>query len=248
MRSKNLNLHHVTVDVDEDSFEGLLQLTDKKPKGLIVFTHGFNTFGCWGVLFPVQRLVKNGYAVLMPSQAGFGFSSLPRDFCGPRTVNGISNLIKEVKSEFEILENCKVGLLGISRGAIVSALITANNPRLVDALIVQAGAYDHKASYEWEDGIEGIKENMRVEGGVTEKDFLDRSILHRPEDIKVPVLIIHGELDDRIPVSQAENFFDALQNAGKDVQLEVIADAPHRVSSPENTRKFVLPFLEKNLS
>ena len=56
-------------------------------------------------------------------------------------------------------------------------------------------------------------------------------------DWRLPVLLIHGEADSVVPVSQSRDMERALRRAGKDVRLVVMAGAGHsRWVSRDETR------------
>jgi acetyl esterase/lipase len=50
-----------------------------------------------------------------------------------------------------------------------------------------------------------------------------------------PSFIMHGEMDTLVPLSQAQNFFNALDTAGLDTTLAVIAGASHVLDDAEYT-------------
>ena len=51
--------------------------------------------------------------------------------------------------------------------------------------------------------IEGIRHNMEVESGWTEAAIRERSSVFKMEKLKCPVLILHREKDENVPVTQA---------------------------------------------
>ncbi len=55
------------------------------------------------------------------------------------------------------------------------------------------------------------------------------SPLHHASKNTVPMLIIHGDLDDVVPLIEAELLHDALKKAGTDVTLHVIKGAGHNL-------------------
>jgi len=61
-----------------------------------------------------------------------------------------------------------------------------------------------------------------------------------------PFLIVHGEKDGTVPVSQAESLHDALKKAGGEVTLHVIKGGGHVFGSQE-IDKMVVEFFDKHL-
>jgi acetyl esterase/lipase len=64
-------------------------------------------------------------------------------------------------------------------------------------------------------------------------------ILHVTED-DAPVLIIHGDLDELVPISHANNIMPVLEEAGVTSELLVIEGAAHGFS-PQQNEELVLP-------
>lgn len=58
----------------------------------------------------------------------------------------------------------------------------------------------------------------------------DRSPLKYAERVETPLLILHGERDDRCPIEQAEQLFTALKKMGKNVRLVRFPNASHDLS------------------
>jgi len=68
--------------------------------------------------------------------------------------------------------------------------------------------------------------------------------------IKCPVLILHGEDDEDVPVAHAYKLAIALKEAGKEYELSVFKNAGHGLRSPEAQQamdKTVLEFIKKHL-
>ncbi len=52
--------------------------------------------------------------------------------------------------------------------------------------------------------------------------------------MKTPTLIIHGQLDFRVPVTQAFEFFTALRRQGVPARLIYYPDEGHWILNPQN--------------
>ena len=61
-----------------------------------------------------------------------------------------------------------------------------------------------------------------------------------------PFLIVHGDSDEAVPLRQSQALLTALQAAGVDSSLRVMAEMGHGFGGPE-IDKLVLPFLDKHL-
>jgi len=232
------------LEANDHSFEALLLTPQKFTKALVVLIHGYNRFGAWEMFWPARRMLLEGFAVILPSQLGFGESRGYRDYCGPSTVDGIHTLIQKIAQENGQLNKLKIALWGISRGATVASLMVGKYPTTYTSSILQAGIYDMKADYEWKNKDIGIKNNIEMETGATDEAFAKRSAINLVEQIQTPLLIMHGGKDDVISANQARAFVSALQS---EHELIILEEKGHKISGPNEINKYVIPFLQKHL-
>ena len=95
-----------------------------------------------------------------------------------------------------------VGLLGYSLGAFLSVSIAASIPE-VKAVVDYFG------------------------GGSSEKDELESQVRNFP-----PLLILHGEEDQSVPVSKAYELRDAVIAQGGEVEMKIYPGAQHGFNAP----------------
>lgn len=239
---------YIDEDENKKSMEALLLLPEEgQPNALVVLIHGFNKFGAWEHIFQAQRLSAKGYAVLLPSQFGFGKSTGPGDYCGKRTVDAIATMIAHVANEQSILHK-NIIVRGASRGAIVVSMLMVRYPDLMGGVILEAGAYDMKKDYEWKGKDAAIKANMEKEMTLNDESFRDRSAYFLAEQIAVPLLLMHGRKDETISVEQAETFSQRLTDLNKKHQMVILEDKGHHIGGPDIERTYILPFIEECLS
>src|SRR5271163_3191325 len=111
----------------------------QKPAGngpwpTIVFLHGHQEwpsyggkdFVTWGEL---DRFAKKGYLAVAVSQPGYGKSSGPADFCGPFTQHAVSAVLAKLKADGLVTPG-KIVIQGVSRGAVVGAMIATYDPTI----------------------------------------------------------------------------------------------------------------------
>ena len=108
-----------------------------------------------------------------------------------------------------------------------------------------AGVYDFQRAYD-DTKLDGIRENMKAETGMTEKAIKDRSSILHMEKLKCPVLIIHGENDGNAPTSQAFLLRDRLAELKKDFEFKILTDHVHG-QLKGNFLTPVLDFLSRKL-
>ena len=103
----------------------------------------------------------------------------------------------------------------------------------VKAAVLGAGVYDFKKAYN-DSTLPGVRANMRAETGMTKEAIRQRSSILRMEKLNCPVLILHGEKDVNVPVSQAYPLRDRLTELHKDFEIKLFPDREHSIG-PEVT-------------
>ena len=187
---------------------------------------------------------RNGFAGLAVSQPGYGRSEGPGDYVGPRTLKVLTEGYRRLQRE-PFVDPKRMGIVGYSRGGMAASLLAV---RLDDvkAAVLGGGVYDFKREYE-EVTLEGIRQNMKTETGMTEEAIKERSSVLQIEKLKCPVLILHGEKDINVPVSQARLLRDRLTELKKEFEIQIFPDRDHAIG-PANLYKYSLDFLSRKLN
>ena len=186
---------------------------------------------------------QQGFACFSVGQPGSGKTQVELDFVGPKTVKAMIAGYKRFQRE-PYVDPAKMGIFGYSRGAMAAALM-ATKLKGVKAVVLGAGVYDFKKAYD-DVKIEGIRQNMLAETGMTEKAIRDRSAVLQADRITAPVLILHGEKDENVPVSQALLMRDRLVELKKDFEIKLFPDAKHGWLGPD-FNSATLDFLSRKL-
>ena len=187
-------------------------------------------------------LAKQGYVAASLSQPGYGNSDGPPDYCGPFTQDAALVALDFLRKQPFVNPN-KLALYGYSRGAIVAGMVAARDPKIA-AVVLGAGAYDFVSWYPTP--LRVIDANIRQEAGTSADAFRARSAIYHVDKIKSPVLLLHGTQDERIPVRQAEIFFDKLKASGVRVEMKIFPKARHSIPIDEQYRE-IYPFLAEFL-
>jgi dipeptidyl aminopeptidase/acylaminoacyl peptidase len=187
---------------------------------------------------------KAGYAGIAVSQPNYGKSEGPGDFVGPRTIKTLMAGYRKFQRE-PFVDARRMGVVGYSRGGMAASLLAVQLDD-VKAVVLGAGIYDFKKAYD-EVKIEGIRQNMERETGMTEEAIRERSSILQMEKLKCPVLILHGQKDLNVPVSQALLLRDRLKALNKDFEIQIFPDKEHSIG-PQNLYKYSLDFLKRKLS
>ncbi len=214
------------------------------PFPLVVFLHPHDA-NAWTESRFGYFLQKAGYAVLMPTQRGYVPSEGEPDYCGSLTQQGVLDAMEIVLQNEPLINKERIAVWGISRGAVVASLLVAKNPGRFAAAVLQSGAYDLQLVYQ-QTSIEGIRGLMQEEFGATESGFMERSSVGLFDEKACPVLILHGENDDRYPVDQARLLDQKLTQIGVDHQTVILLGKGHVIA--RDTRvEYTFPFLKKYL-
>jgi len=74
------------------------------------------------------------------------------------------------------------------------------------------------------------------------------SPINKVDRIKAPLLLIHGENDPRVPVSEAEQMYEAIKSKGGVVEFLKFEDEGHSLSRSDNrltAYKKIAEFIDK---
>ena len=104
----------------------------------------------------------------------------------------------------------------------------------------------------WEHYHSNIPDWDYLEAGdpVTEKEkLMDRSPINHVDKISGPLLLIHGDHDDRVHIGGSQMLYDALKRQGSPVEFLVMKGQGHGYKGIENQMLYyrtILQFIEKN--
>ena len=246
--------------LDGQQFSGALLLPYGYTAGhkcpLIVYVYGGSLAptGDWanpyksasrGLIDPLI-LAGRGYAVLIPSVP---LESMDKPSDPMLDLDkGVKPAIDKVV-EMGIADVDRIGLMGHSYGGYSVYSLVTKTQRFKAAvayagftdLLSLYGSFDPR--YRFNDVMNPIfgpylLESQQARMGVPPWKDLDRYLRNSPyvhvDKVTTPLLMIHGDLDV-IPLSQAEQFFIALNRLGKRAKLVRYLGEGHIVESPGNT-------------
>lgn len=216
----------------------------------IIFLHGFPSH-CHGFTSSrIQKVVEKSHYLL-----------LVFDFSHTDTSEGMfedklmSREVEDIKYAIDFLEKNyhyqQLVLIGHSTGAIDAALY-AHRDKRIDKVILMGAVSDTKQAVRydftdqqvhdfWSKGfIRYHAPGKWYHGKKLKKAFYDEfftlNIPHAIKRYKRPLLIIHGEYDEAVPLKEAQELF---QYAHKPKKLVIIKGADHRFSHPLHFLKLI---------
>jgi dipeptidyl aminopeptidase/acylaminoacyl peptidase len=196
----------------------------------------------WNMIPLGTSLAAAGFASVAVTQPGYGKSQGPADYVGPKTLKVLTAGYRKLQQE-RFLDSKRMGIYGYSRGGMAASLLVLQIDD-VKAAVLGAGIYDFKRAYD-ETPLDGVRVNMRAETGMTAEAIRERSSVFRMEQLKCPVLILHGEKDQNVPVSQALLLRDRLTALHKDFEIRLFPDREHAIG-PE-TIPITVEFFQRRL-
>ncbi len=212
---------------------------------LIVLIHGgpqgaWND--SWSYRWNPQIFAAQGYAVFLPNprgSTGYGqqFTNDISGDWGGKVVMDIMNGVAHVL-ESGLVDKERIGAAGGSYGGYMVNWLEGHNddPRFqFKALVSHAGVFNLTSMYgateelwftEWE--FKGTPwDNPELYTRWSPNMFV--------KQFKTPLLVIHGELDFRVPFDQGLQLFTALQKMGVESKLLEFPDEGHWILKPQNS-------------
>ena len=214
---------------------------------LVIMPHGGPIArDTWSYFFLREFLVSRGYAVLQMNfrgSSGYGddwFFAAHQDWGGltyDDVVDGARWAIQH-----KIADPKRTAIVGWSFGGYIALLGAQRNPELFRCAVDIAGVSDLNLLED--EGYLYINSSViKTQIGTDkEKLKLNSPRLHADE-FKVPLLMVHGDMDAQVPFEQSEEMDRALTRAAKPHQFIRIPDADHALSA-ESDRVTLLRALE----
>ncbi|WP_153913036.1 alpha/beta hydrolase family protein [Shewanella sp. TC10] len=220
----------------------------------VIFPHGgpisydSNSFDYW-----TQFLANRGYAVLRMNfrgSAGYGYDFMKA---------GLKNWGLDMQTDVEdgtrwlieqgISDPNKICIVGASYGGYAALMGVATTEGLYQCAVSFAGVTDIeylvKSSRRYSN-FDIVKKQI----GDDYDALYERSPVSKAKDIKVPVLLIHGDKDRVVRVQHSEDMFEELDDLKKPVEYIELENGDHYLSNNEHRIKTFVAieaFLQKHL-
>lgn len=185
--------------------------------------------------YPHNAYAAQGYVVyvIQPSGAtGFGqeFSSRHVNTAGEGVAQDIIEGTKEFCRQHPYVDDKKIGCIGASYGGFMTQYLQTVTD-IFAAAISHAGISDH-SSY-WGEGYWGYsysEVSMAESYPWSHPDlYVKQSPLYNADKIHTPLLFLHGDKDNNVPVGESIQMFTALKLLGRPTAFVAVADQDHHI-------------------
>ena len=219
-----------------------------RPKGdgpfpLVVLLHGHSWLreGAKKIAPVAEQFSKDlCYAGLAISMPGYGMTEVEGDHDRAITTRVVADGISKV-GQLPWVDQRRVMVYGFSRGAVFAATLAAKLPGL-QAIVLHSGAYDIGRLYR-DTSSAWVRRSISPNGETNPPSF---NVLPEVADWSAPTLILHGQKDQIVPVSQAFLLRDQLKTLGKAYHFVLFPDAGHRLPL-HGVKDAVLSFLTQHV-
>lgn len=223
--------------------------TGKRP--LVVMPHGgpelrdhmdFDLFA--------QALAAQGWLVLQPNFRGSGgygrsFADAGRKRWGDRMQQDVEDAVAHVLA-MGVADPAKIAICGASYGGYAALMGPILRPDLYRRAVAIAGVFDLPDLLRHEKDEEGADSPtyayfLRTIGDpkADAAMLVAASPRRRAAELTLPVLLIHGDQDERAPYVQSKDMAAALARAGKTHHFETLRGAGHGGWSVEDWKKIL---------
>lgn len=225
-----------------------------RPVPLAVFIHGgpLGSWSGWHWRWNPHLLAARGYAVLLPDPAlstGYGQSFIERGWgrWGDTPFTDLMAAVDAAVARPDVDET-RTAALGGSFGGYMANWVAGHTDRF-RAIVTHAslwaldqfhGTTDLGVWWEQQFG-DPYRDATRYEASSPNRHV---------GAISTPMLVIHGELDHRVPVGESLRLWTDLERHGVDARFLYFPDEHHWVQKPQNVRLWyqtVLAFLDHHV-
>jgi dipeptidyl aminopeptidase/acylaminoacyl peptidase len=221
---------------------------------LVVFVHGgpVGTWNSWSWRWNPQLLAAKGYAVLLPDPAistGYGHAFVQRGY-GRWGAEPYTDVIAAVDAAIERpdLDADRTALMGGSFGGYMANWVAGSTDRF-RAIVTHASLWELRGFH----GTTDYGPDWEREFGDPYADasrYEEWSPSRLLPNIRTPMLVIHGQRDLRVPISEALRLWTDLRRHHVPARFLYFPDENHWVLKPQNARLWyetVWAFLDEHV-
>ncbi|NLH50742.1 MAG: S9 family peptidase [Myxococcales bacterium] len=203
-----------------------------------------------------QYFLSRGYAVVAPNirgSSGYGKTYLHLDDKEKRVdaVRDVADAAVFIKKNLPQIDAGRLALLGGSYGGYLVLAGLVEYPDLFAAGVDIVGIANFETFLEQTGPWRRAQREAEYGSLAADRELLRRlSPLHRADQIRAPLLVIHGRNDPRVPLGEAEQIVQALRQRGNPVELLIYDDEGHGLRKMTNklaAYPILAAFLERYL-
>jgi dipeptidyl aminopeptidase/acylaminoacyl peptidase len=195
------------------------------PHPLVVFAHGgpWGSWNAWTYRWNPGPFAAAGYAVLLPDPAistGYGQAMIDR---GQQQLGGTPftdiMALTEVAGERADIDSERVALAGGSYGGYMANWVAGHTGSAFKCIVTHASLWNTTSM------------GRTTDNSSWDQAMREQSAQYSPhlfaDDIEVPMLVIHGDKDYRVPIGQGQELWLDLLTQAK-TPLDADGDTQHR--------------------
>ncbi len=180
-----------------------------------------------------------GYAIFFPNPRGSGGYGETFRAANVRDwgVKDYEDIMKGVDALVErgIADPERLTVNGWSYGGFMTSTVVTKTDRFKSAIV--GAAVTNLASFTGTADIpEFARSYFRSWPWEDPAAYVEHSALFHAGNVKTPSLVVHGDRDDRVPVTQGWEFYNALRARGIPTDLLILPRQPHGIREPKLLR------------
>ena len=189
------------------------------------FARDFGGYDKWA-----QVLANQGYVVIQPQfrgSDGFGLDLYKAAFeRGSQQGHKMQDDKDDAALylvEHGLAKRDRLAMFGWSYGGYAALVAASRTPQLYQCVVAGAAVSDPIMQinyYRWQMQGEARERHLRFD------DFAVKPV-NETENVNVPILLIHGDVDQRVPVDHARKYMKELDRHGKPYKYLELEDADH---------------------
>lgn len=224
------------------------------PLPLLVFAHGgpWGSWNAWTFRWNPWVFTEAGFAVLLPDpgiSTGYGQEMIERGghSVGAEPYTDIMAVVDDVVQRDDIDEN-RMAFMGGSYGGYMTNWVAGQQGERFKCYVTHASIWNQEHMYSttdngaWHEWMWESEDNVR--NTYSPHQFA--------QNIKAPMLVIHGDKDYRVPISQAHMLWFDLKRYSPELDHKFLyfPDEGHWILKPGNSKVWyqtVLAYLKKHV-
>lgn len=185
----------------------------------------------WGsnIVSGVNAVAQLGAVVVIidgrgTSQRGKAFRASAVRNAGEVGLDDHIHVLKAMKAKYPYLDLERVGVYGGSAGGYDAARFVLRRPDFYKVAVASSGNHDLRLDKAWwPETFMGLADDATWEAN---------SNIPQAKNLKGHLMLVHGDLDDNVPVTASLRLSQALTREGKPHELVILPNTGHNVAQP----------------